>query len=132
MRTVLVMPVAPGMRPSVTSGMPKRIFAIVEREASVADQGDFPAAAERRAGEQRDDRPAERLERAVARGQRPDLGEAGGGVLRFEREHALQRGAGEERRLGRGEQDAADARLVGDGLRGGGGEVVLPRQPSSC
>ena len=69
-RTVLVMPVAPGIRPSETSGMPKRIFGVVEREARVADQRHLPAAAERRAGEQRHHRPAERLELAVARGRR--------------------------------------------------------------
>ena len=53
------MPVAPGIRPSVTSGVPNWIFAIVEREARMRRERDLPAAAQRGAVEQRDHRPAE-------------------------------------------------------------------------
>ena len=61
-----------------------------------------------------------------------------GGVLRLQLQHALQLGAGEERRLRRGEQHAADALLVALELRGGLGRsccqrsvIVLTAEPGS-
>ena len=57
------MPVAPGIRPSVTSGMPNWIFGSSSAKRCVADQRHLPAAAERRAVEAAR-RPAGRASRA--------------------------------------------------------------------
>ncbi len=72
-RIVLVTPLAPGSRPSVTSGRPNWIFGSSSAMRQCADQRHLPAAAQRRAVEQRDHRLAQRLERAEAASSSPSI-----------------------------------------------------------
>ena len=92
-------------------------LAIVDRDAMVRDQRDFPAAAERVQDfviqlykTARHHRLTQGLERAEILLHLLDFGEAARGIGRRQAHHALQVSAGEEGGLGRREHDAFDLR----------------------
>jgi hypothetical protein len=81
---------------------------IVEADAAVRAERELPAATERRAFEAGDHGLAEALQLSHLRLHGLDPCEELRTVLRAEREHVLQFGAGEEGLLGGGEDDAGD------------------------
>ena len=120
-RTVRVTPPAPGSSPRVTSGKADPAARRVERDPVVAGQGDLQAAAERRAVDRRDDRPAEGLQPAQVALDRGEQRGQRGCVGRRRLDHLGQVAAGEERRLGAGDDDPGDHVAVGlEPVDGGG------------
>ena len=112
-RTVRVTPPAPGSRPSVTSGKPIRMPRVVHHDPVVAGQRDLQAAAERRAVDRRDHRPAEPLQAAQLRLDRVQRRGERGRVRAGHPDHLLEVAAGEERRLGRGDDHPGDGVALG-------------------
>ena len=84
----------------------------VRGDAVVARQGDLQSAAEGRAVDGRDDRLAQGLQLAQVGLDVLDLGERLTGVLRGDRDDALEVTAGEEGLLGAGDDDTGDRILL--------------------
>ena len=114
MRTVRTTPPPPGKKSERHLGQAELRLRIVDRDAAVAGERDLEPAAERRAVERRDDRLAERLERAQVTLGLFDRVEDRLGAVRLRLDEQREIAAGEEGLLRRGDDHAFDRVFLGD------------------
>ena len=103
-------------------------FLVVDGDAVVAHQRHFPAATQRRAVEQANDRFTQGFDGAEVALDALDLFEHPGRVTGSQAHHTLEVGPGEEGGFVGGQQDATDGVLVLHDLGGHFAHVVLPLQ----